>query len=84
MILFFIILFINYFMTLFAHADTKTAYQYKSIQIECGDTLNRIADQYMTDGFDTRDDFLYEVCRLNRLSDDRIHAGAYLIVPYYP
>lgn len=56
---------------------------YKSVLLEPGDTLTTIADEYMTDGFSDREAFLHEVCRLNHLSDDTIHAGAYLVIPYY-
>ena len=56
---------------------------YTSIQIEQGDTLWGIADRYMTDEYKDRDAYIREICEMNRISEDEIHAGQYLTVPYY-
>lgn len=64
-----------------AKDDRELSYQ--SIQIQKGDTLNAIAANHISAGFHSSEDFLYEINRINRLSDDIIHEGAYLIIPYY-
>ncbi len=56
---------------------------YTSIQIEPGQTLWNIADTYYTDDYEDYNDYIDEVISLNHLSDSAIHAGQYLVVPYY-
>ena len=56
---------------------------YVSIRIESGDTLWTIADEYV-DGFNlSKADYIAEVCQINGISEDHIHAGDYIVVPYY-
>ena len=56
---------------------------YVSIRIESGDTLWTIADEYI-DGFNlSKDDYIDEICQINSISEDTIHAGDYIVVPYY-
>ena len=56
---------------------------YVSIRVESGDTLWTIADEYI-DGFNIeKDDYIKEVCEINEISKDDIHAGDYIVVPYY-
>lgn len=56
---------------------------YVSIQVESGDTLWTIADKYI-DGFNIeKTDYIEEVCEINEISKDDIHAGDYIVVPYY-
>ena len=56
---------------------------YVSIRVESGDTLWTIADEYI-DGFNIeKDDYIKEVCEINKISKDDIHAGDYIVVPYY-
>ena len=56
---------------------------YVSIRVESGDTLWTIADEYI-DGFNIeKDDYINEVCEINEISKDDIHAGDYIVVPYY-
>lgn len=56
---------------------------YVSIQVESGDTLWTIADEYV-DGFNIeKADYIEEVCEINEISKDDIHAGDYIVVPYY-
>ncbi len=56
---------------------------YTSIEVQSGDTLLTIADQYMTAGYKNKKVYVNEVMSINGLSDSRIHAGEYLTVPYY-
>ena len=65
--------------------STDVSYKYyKSITVANNDTLWSIAEQYM-DGqhYDCINDYIEEVKRMNNLTDDVIHYGEYLIIPYY-
>lgn len=55
---------------------------YTSIAVMPGDTLS---DYYRTYGehYDNSKDFYEEVCMINDISKDEIHAGMYIILPYY-
>lgn len=56
---------------------------YVSIQVKSGDTLWTIADEYI-DGFNlSKSDYIKEICTINEISKNQIHAGDYIIVPYY-
>ena len=56
---------------------------YTSIRVESGDTLWSIADKYISEFNLTKEDYIKEICHLNHISEDDIHAGAYIIIPYY-
>lgn len=56
---------------------------YTSIRIEAGDTLWGIANEYMTDDYIDVNVYIEEVCAINHISRDEIHAGQYIVVPYY-
>ena len=56
---------------------------YVSIRVESGDTLWTIADDYI-DGFNiSKEAYISEVCTINEISQNDIHAGDYIVVPYY-
>ncbi|MGF0017171.1 LysM peptidoglycan-binding domain-containing protein [Sporofaciens sp. SGI.106] len=55
---------------------------YKSIQLESGDTLWSIAEEYMPDGFSSIWDYIEELKDINGLKSDEIHEGRYLTVVY--
>lgn len=65
--------------------STKVSYKYyKSISVANTDTLWSIAEQYMdTEHYDSISDYIQEVKSVNNLTDDVIHYGEYLIIPYY-
>ncbi|MBO4695731.1 MAG: LysM peptidoglycan-binding domain-containing protein [Lachnospiraceae bacterium] len=54
-----------------------------SIEIEEGDTLWSIAKSYYVPECGSMNDYIAEIKKTNRLCTDDIHAGCYLIVPYY-
>ena len=70
-----------------AFASSKESLEYHkyytSIQVESGETLWSIADQYMTGCDMDKQSYIDEVCQLNHLSDGRIHSGDSVIVAYY-
>jgi len=84
-VLFIAIVSISYF----AYANdqpesVECAKYYKSIMVYQGDTLDSIADQYITDEYPSKEQYIYEVSCINALSDDtELIAGNYLIIPYY-
>jgi len=61
---------------------------YTSIVIEDGDTLWKIASEYMdmeytSLKYNSVQEYINEIRSLNHLVDDKITAGEYLTVPYY-
>ena len=62
----------------------KTLHKYyESIRIEEGDTLWDIAGEYIKDTNINRQEYVDEVCELNGIYQDEIHAGDYIVVIYY-
>lgn len=64
-------------------ANTHNEKYFKCIDIERGDTLWSIADEYMTEEYDSVEEYIAEVKSINSLTDDTLYNGATLIVPYY-
>ena len=53
--------------------DNSIRYKYyKSIQIHCGDTLWNIAEENMSDDYESVNDYITEVKKINKLSSDQI------------
>ena len=75
-----------YSLTSAASTDTDDiSYKYfTNIQVDAGDTLWSIADEY-ADGehYASNKEYIAEVKRMNKLKGDDIIAGQYLIIPYY-
>lgn len=66
--------------------EAKNVYYkyYTQIEIENGDSLWEIAGRYMEHGpYETRNDYMNEVVKLNQLSNTTIIKGQHLVVPYY-
>lgn len=70
-----------------AHGNLKEApvsfKYYKSIEIEDGDTLWGIAEEYMGDEYDSIQDYIAELKEINQLVTDDIQSANYLTVVYY-
>ena len=65
-------------------SDTPATYKYyTSIRIESGDTLNSIARNYISKEYESTDAYINEVMQMNALENEIIHAGQFLIIPYY-
>ena len=56
---------------------------YTSIEIQSGDSLWSIASEYMTEEYGSFQEYMKEIKSLNGLRSDEIHAGKFLVVPYY-
>ncbi len=56
---------------------------YTSIQIQDGDSLWSIAEKYRTHSGKSSAEYVFDLKKMNSLSDDTIHAGHYLTVYYY-
>jgi len=56
---------------------------YKSVRVESGDTLWTIADEYIADFNIDKKEYIAEICSLNDICEDEIHAGDYVVVAYY-
>lgn len=56
---------------------------YTSIQIQEGDSLWAIAQEYGSVAHIDCHDYIAEVKEINHLQGDEIHSGQYLTVPYY-
>lgn len=62
----------------------ETYRYYKSITVSERDTLWSIAETYMDEmHYDSIQDYIGDVMRINNLKNDAIYADAHLIVPYY-
>ncbi|MDO5293028.1 MAG: LysM peptidoglycan-binding domain-containing protein [bacterium] len=57
--------------------------QVKSIQIQEGDSLWSIAKENFSSEYDSIDQYVKDIKECNNISSDTIHAGKYLIIPYY-
>ena len=66
-----------------ASLEQRSFKYYTSIQIQPGDTLWSIASTYMSPEYDSLQDYIDEVKKLNDLGPDHIHSGQFLTVPYY-
>lgn len=67
---------------IYKNQSNKPKY-YKSIQIQSGDTLWHIAQQNMSEEYDSITDYIIEVKRINNLASDNIQTNQYLTIPYY-
>ena len=56
---------------------------YKSVRIEAGDTLWSISDEYISDLNIDKESYIAEICQINGICEDEIHAGDYVVVAYY-
>lgn len=56
---------------------------YTSIEIEKGDTLWTIAEEYITSEYVSIQEYVEDIKEVNNLGDDEIHFGQHLMVPYF-
>ena len=65
-------------------ADSSKDYEksFITIEIDNGDTLSSIAEEYAISPSNYKD-YIEEVKLINNLKDDNIHYGCYLLIPVY-
>ncbi len=63
--------------------SNKRVKQVTSVQIQKGDTLWSIASRYMSCEYKDLNEYVEEIMLSNGLTSEKIHAGNYIIVPYY-
>ena len=68
-----------------AKTDSSSVYYkyYKSICVEEGDTLWSLAKENMHGQYKNTSAYVKEVMNMNAMSDDKIIAGEYIVIPYY-
>lgn len=67
-----------------SEADVASYHKYyKSVRVEAGDTLWTIADEYITDLNIDKQEYIAEICEINGICENEIHAGDYVVVAYY-
>ena len=75
------------FWTLLSNAQGNGEFSYKyytQVTVHPGDTLESIADRYLTLGHDEKSHYINEVINTNHLDEEgHILAGTNIIVPYY-
>ncbi len=64
-----------------SHASNSYAYNYISVKIEAGDTVNSIASKHLDNTYMNHTQLAEEIIRINRLPNDIICEGAYIIIP---
>ena len=55
---------------------------YTSYEIQTGDSLWTIADQFMGPDYTDKQDFINNIKRINHLGDDNITEGKFLVIEY--
>lgn len=56
---------------------------YTEVEVEDGDTLWAIADEYMTTEYEDKEEFIDEVCQMNHITGSMIRSGNTILIPYY-
>ncbi len=78
------VIFGSIFSSAHVSAEGQEVRYYKSIEIQKGDTLWDIAEEYASDiYYDSTQDYVDELKEINNLTSDTIHSGRHLIVVYY-
>ncbi|MFP3155477.1 LysM peptidoglycan-binding domain-containing protein [Lachnospiraceae bacterium ZAX-1] len=68
--------------------ESKTLHEpvykyYTSIEIKRGDTLWSLAKTYISEEYSSIQEYINEIKSLNNISEDMIHSGRFLTIPYY-
>lgn len=67
-----------------AKGVVEEEYKYfKSIEVQKGDSLWTIAEEYMKDDYDTIQDYITEVQLINSIKGEQITEGCSIVIPYY-
>lgn len=63
-------------------ADNYNKY-FKSVTIERGETLYDYADRYADFHYDSAEEYIKEVAKINNINPNKIISGNNIIIPYY-
>lgn len=75
---------LNSFLSNAKSSDGPTFYKYyTSIEVQSGDTLWSIAQNYKGEHYKNAQEYIREVMQMNALRNDQLVTGQHLIVPYY-
>lgn len=66
-----------------AQSDQVNSKYFTVIEVESGDTLWNIAQEYRTSEYSSIEEYIKEIQAINHISGDAITSGCYLTVPYY-
>lgn len=56
---------------------------YTSIQVSPGESLWKISKRYYSHEYKNMNLYIKKIMKLNHMVTEDVHAGAYLIIPYY-
>jgi LysM repeat protein len=65
------------------NVDASMEKQYISIEIQSGDTLEKIAREYYCPGYSSIKNYINDIKETNQMTDDTIYSGSYIIIPQY-
>lgn len=84
-LLFIVLLFSVFFITktVTAQRNVDRTKLVTCIEVKKGDTLWSIASEFSSDEYNDMNEYIEEIKDSNRMISDEIHAGNYIIVPYY-
>ncbi len=63
--------------------ETQKPEYYASVQVHSGESLWDISKRYYTSEYKSIRQYIRKIKYLNHMADEDLHAGAYLIIPYY-
>ena len=66
-----------------AEEDSHAIKQYRSVEVEPGDTLWGFASEYADGHYSSIQEYIDELMFINNLSSDQIIAGSRIIITYY-
>lgn len=63
-------------------ANSSSMNEYNCVEVESGDTLWNIANEYKPANKDVRQ-VVYDICQINDISADQLTSGEKILVPVY-
>jgi hypothetical protein len=66
------------------NADGKAVVSmYTGVKLREGDTLESLAAKYNSGCFESNDEYIRDIRRINNMTTEKLHPGCYLTVKYY-
>lgn len=66
-----------------AQSEHVSSKYFTVVEVESGDTLWDIAQEYKTSEYSSTQEYIEEIQAINHISGDAITSGCYLTIPYY-